>query len=201
MAAKNSETVPTHDGKGNLTGSLATGGKTVPTVSRTPKAQIKEPDNDTRTLKVPQSIIDYSLGQLQCAIALGQEITAPVGSICFESHIYDGDGADVDFTLGTYGSEKDAKAAIAKWIIWDWGNSGRNPWDPDRLISYGDIENFDDAERKYLASHTNDEIIDWFFNQSSDRYDINRIEVSGSPGQLAKESVLPISSDIGNTQP
>jgi hypothetical protein len=39
MSAKNSETVPTFDGKGNLTGSLPMGGKETPTVSGTPQVQ------------------------------------------------------------------------------------------------------------------------------------------------------------------
>jgi hypothetical protein len=41
MAAKNSETVPTFDGKGNLTGSMQTGGKKASTVSDIPR--VKDP--------------------------------------------------------------------------------------------------------------------------------------------------------------
>lgn len=188
MASKQGPTVPIFDSKGNLKGSLPGAGKVVPTASIVPHIESDETTSNTPAPRVPQSVLDYALGQIKCAVEFGQEVLAPIGTLCFEAHIYDGDGAMVDFTLGTYGSEKDAKAAIAKWIIWDWGNSGRNPWDPDRLISSGDIESFDVAERKYLASHTNEEIIEWFFNQSSDRYDINRIEVSASPEQWAKES-------------
>jgi len=120
---------------------------------------------------------------LEIAIALGAEVLAPVGSHFFELIIFDNSYSyDKTYSTSIFQTKKSCETALVNWIVREWTESERTPWrEVATALSSSRLQEemrlireSDDPFEAYLATHTDSEIIDWYFAQSIDTYEINR---------------------------
>ena len=123
-----------------------------------------------------------ALRALEVAIALGAEIPAPVKSFVYLATVavIDEDDGRNDYTdtIGVYQSEVAAKIGLVGWILDRWSQSERAPWNDDLEFSAADDE-YDLGEKNYLASKTDDEILQDYFSDSPDSYNITKFIIQG----------------------
>lgn len=123
---------------------------------------------------------------LEIATALGAEIPIPLGCHFYELIIFDGSHSeDNAYRTSKFQTKKACETDLVNWILEEWTEGGRTPWrevatalSPSRLQEEMRlVRESDDPFRTYIESHTDSEIIDWYFTQSSDTYEINRMMV------------------------
>ena len=104
------------------------------------------------------------------ALALGAEIAAPAGASVFTLYIRD-TNAHENF-IGVYESEEAAQSGLREWILDQWSSrsfQSNPPWEVD--YGYGfSLETTLRFKKKWLADHTDEEIIKRFFYGSA-QYD------------------------------
>lgn len=115
---------------------------------------------------------------VEVAIALGAKINVLPGMSFYQLTFFPYDGNPYDF--GYYSSYSDAEAALANWVINHWdemASMGSAPWD----VEESDVEDDNERKRNYLKDKTNDEIIDEYFHNDEDTYEINYNHIAKSP--------------------
>ena len=121
-----------------------------------------------------------ALRALDVAIALGAEIPAPVKSFVYLASVKVGDEDrvrdDYKVNLGVHQSYESAEVDIVGWILERWSESSKAPWNSDLEFESGD-EEYDLGERNYLASKTDVEILEDYFTDHYDSYEIVKLIV------------------------
>ena len=148
--------------------------------------------------KIERRDTENLLQALTIAIALGAEIPALVGSHFWEVTYFDNSlTEDNVFSIGKFQSKKACETALANWIINEWTETGHTPWkytanifsSPQIKEEMARIQNSANPLKAYLSTHTDSEIIDWYFSQVSDKYEINRYTIAGGQSQPWASSV------------
>ena len=140
--------------------------------------------------KINRTDTEDLLQALAVAIVLGAEIPALAGSYFWEVKYFDNSlREDNVFSLGKFQSKKACEFALVNWIINEWTETGSTPWhevtsmlapkaQQDKMLA---IRSSTNPIKAYLESHTDEEIIDWYFSRTYDRYEIERYTVSSEP--------------------
>lgn len=124
-----------------------------------------------------------ALEAIDVAITLGAEIAAPVNSFLYSVHVEIRDADDgrnnyVDL-IGVYQSKESAEADLRGWILNRWAHNENAPWSEDFDESGEELVPgwYEGHEKAFLATHTDIEVIEEYFDDSIDSYGIEKIQV------------------------
>jgi len=151
--------------------------------------------NASKETTVPEQAIN-AVRLFEIAIALGAEIPAPVGSFIWIGHVniedQDDYRNDYDYDYGVYQSEISAEAGLVGWILEQWEMSLGSPWNEE-------LNDVDDEylsnEKIYLSENTDKEIIEEYFDGSSNTYEIKVMKIQENPPErIVTKKVIEVES-------
>lgn len=121
---------------------------------------------------------------IEIAIALGDKIPPFVGTLIYEAEIVPDDGRS--FSCGFYRTREEAKMAVAAYAIHQWRMStdpdcqDDKPWYGDFASDTDFLAIYKEQEKKYLDTHSVEDILTWYFSSSDgdENYKINEEQIA-----------------------
>lgn len=130
------------------------------------------------------------------ALALGAKIPPPIGTEFFQLIYINNSERERDiFSLGCYQDLESCTIALVNYIILGLTGDGEetpHPWAEIRNLLAPDevkekmlaIRRSENPLKAYLESHTDSEIIKWYFSQSKDSYEVNHSRINKRPDPI-----------------
>ena len=140
---------------------------------------------------VDEGTLADALELIRVATTLGMKVPAPVGTVAFYARLTLVDGAGGVYTAdqGTFGSKAAALRSIANWVLEEWYGSDMGPWldgpYATDVFYTREGETAEETETRaleeWLAAHTDQEILDTYFGNGEDFYEIVELTIEATP--------------------
>lgn len=121
--------------------------------------------------------LQTSIDDIASAVALGMTVGAPAGTTVYTSFAEDSDEADVVYVRGYHATRESALAELLTFAfdVWDVDEPELAPWWDENAPEEDYKSHVQQARSAWIASNTEEEILDEFFGK--DWWGVNELKI------------------------